>query len=179
MGRLAGLCAFVAAIALATSAAAAAPGTFNFAFPLPSLGHGSIYEVVLKMKLPAGTTVTGTPFTFHLANGSTVPGYIRAAYAVVANGPGTWDIFVGINAPTSTKGRRLSSSSGGETLDTTLQVNPIPGAKDTASEQSKADECLKWLKEAHGVSVGVLLGGSQSEGAQIMKYIRADDSHCK
>ena len=178
MTRLVGLCTLVAAAVLATSAAAAAPGSFSFAFPLPPLGHGSIYEVVLKYKLPAGSTVTGTPFTFHVANGSTVPGYIRAAYAVAANGPATWDIFVGINAPTSTNERRLASSSAPSTLPTTLQANPVAGATTTASEPSKADACRAWLK-ANGITFYVMIGASESEGAEIMNFIKSDDSHCK
>lgn len=179
MGRLSGLCAFVTAAALATSAAAASPpGTFNFAFPLPKLGHGSIYEVVLKIHLPAGTTVTGTPFVFHLANGSTTPGYIRAADKTFAEGSGTWDIFVGINAPTSTKGVRLPSSAAAATLRTTLQVNPIPGATSAATEPSKEDACDR-LKAARGAAIAaVLLGFSQAEADEIFNYILKDDSDC-
>jgi len=179
VGRLTGLCAFVTAAALASAASAAAPpGTFSFALPLPSLGHGSIHEIVLKFKLPAGTTLTGTPFTFHLANGSTVPGYIRAAYGVVAKGSGTWDIFVGINAPTSTKGRRLSSSSAAA-FNVTLQANPVPGATITASEPSKADACKKWRNAAAAAAFVIMIGGSDAEAKTIMdKYIEEDDSDC-
>jgi hypothetical protein len=180
MKRLSGICALVTASALAASAAASAPGSFTFAFPLPPVGHGSIHEIVLKMKLPAGTTVSGTPFIFHVANGSVFPGYIRAAYAVAAKGSGTWDIFVGINAPTSTKGRRLSSSD--ETsLDTTLQSNPVPGASFSAKE-TPGDACPAYLAEFAGVTslddFFALVAAKQSEGIEIFGFIRKDDSHC-
>jgi hypothetical protein len=180
MSKLVGACALVATATLASAASAATPpGTFNFAFPLPALGHGSIYEVVLKFKLPAGATVSGTPFVFHVANGSTVPGYIRAAYGVVAKASDTWDIFVGINAPTSTKGRRLSSSSTA-TFNATLQANPVTGATTTASEPSKTDACKKWRDAATAAAFFIMIGGSDAEAKEIMDtYIEKDDSHCE
>ena len=181
MRKLAAACALVGATTLAASAAAAGPTTFNFSFPLPAKGHGSVYAIVVKYKLPAGTTLTGTPFSFHLANGSSTPSNIRAAYVVTTAGADTWDIVVGINNPTFTK-RRLSSSDGATTLDTTVQAGPIPGATVSAYKWDEKEACasfLRFIDEPEGKRPPVQVLAGPLTDKEILEYIKGDDPHCK
>jgi hypothetical protein len=176
MRKVSGVVALLAIAVLATSASAAGPKTFNFKFKLPKTGHGSIYEVKLNIKLPPGARVSGNPFAFNMTNGTSLPGNIRAAYAIVPKGGGKWDIFVAINA---LKGRGTSSAASATTLNTSLQASPI-GPGPISATASKKDACPAYARDPKNHALYLIfVAGRPDEALGIFGFVSKDDPFCK
>lgn len=174
----------MAAAALATSAVAAAPGTFNFAFPLPKPDTGVFYELDATVKIPSGTTVTstGSPWVLNTTNQPNLPSYIRAAAAVVPAGTGAWHIFIAINAPKGlVKGRRLSAAETDTTLNVSIQETPPFSNWTTQVKKENEDACHLVTAAVIGVkdplagaAYLILIGATPSEAKTIVGYVKQD-----
>ncbi len=86
---------------------------------IPTLGHGTFYEVKGSVDVPRGKHFTAKDFTVQIKNLASLPGNIRAAYLPTKpTGSGskrTEDFWVAINYPTSlVDGPRAAAADYGE-----------------------------------------------------------------
>ena len=192
MSRWAGAFAIAAVAAFVSSASAAAPGSFTFKLPLPKPHQALIYELTASATIPAGTTftATGSPWVLNATNQPNLPSYIRAAAVTFPTGAGKWLIFIAINAPKGlVHGRRTSSAAGDATLDTNVQATPpLTGWTPTVGLSAYQQVLICRVLEAHEEQAArdkqekeffsTLVGGSPTEGKQIVGYAKKADTSC-
>ena len=166
-----------AALAVVGPASAAAPTSKTFSIPLPAPRTGTIVEFVAK-GVPGQPAVQGDPFSFRIANLTSLPSYIRAAAEVVRVKPLEFDIFVAVNAPKGLVPRRLAANADALDLIVFSAARAFPSGK---VDPISGHGCLNFAYNHYPGNVierYVTLGPWKSEPVSIFKFTKAADKHC-
>jgi hypothetical protein len=99
---------------------------------------------------------------------------------VVQTARGSWDVFVGINAPKGLVPQRRLSGGAADTMNVSLQVVPTGPGSVTVTGSTTEDACQKWLREHRARSARnfftALIAGSDSEAEAVTDYVRKADA---
>jgi hypothetical protein len=176
----------VVACALPAASATGAPPpglkTFRFAIPLPKANKGKVVLLTARVRLPSNMRVSGNVLLPNVTNGPKLPCYIRAAAATFQTAPGTWRMFVAINAPKAKLKCDVpfAARAGATNMDMTVQITPPAGAQPSTMKQSPGDACKQLKQEErdrHTHESGQSLLGS-SPWKEIRDRAEESDYYC-